>query len=310
MNTQMNASGTPLIGIVTVLFNSDEVLPGFFLSLSRQRDVNFRLYVIDNSPTDSGSLIARSLAKQYGIVAQVLFNNENRGVAAGNNQGVAVAIADHCDFVLLSNNDVEFEPRTISKLLTALVEENERVAVPKIMYYSTPDTIWYAGGCFNLWKGNASHYGQGTIDSGEYDAKRYTQYAPTCFMLLRAGVFELVGFMDTRYFVYYDDADLVWRMQARGIRMRFVSQAKVLHKVSSSTGGGRSPFWLYYGNRNRMYFIRKNLSGLQRIIAMSFTLATRVPRLALDGPAALVVGLRGVLAGLRMAFFETPTRKS
>ena len=49
------SSAAPFIGIVTVLYNSDDVLPDFFSSLAAQEDVHYRLYVIDNSATARSS---------------------------------------------------------------------------------------------------------------------------------------------------------------------------------------------------------------------------------------------------------------
>ena len=101
----MSRSPDPLIGIVTVLYNSDKVLEDFFTSLAAQENVHYRLYVIDNGTTDSGSRLSRELAQAHGIAAVCVFNNANVGVAKGNNQGIELALADGCTHVLLANND-------------------------------------------------------------------------------------------------------------------------------------------------------------------------------------------------------------
>jgi len=275
-----NQSPSPLIGIVTVLFNSETVLPGFFTSLASQEGIRYKLYVIDNSPKETGMVMSRNLASRYGIDATFQYNNANVGVAKGNNQGIQLAQADGCDLVLLANNDIEFGPSTILKLQEAMAQNGERVATPKIMYYAEPHKTWYAGGHINAWLARTFHHHMGQDDRGTQDTQRYTQYAPTCFMMLDITVFNDVGMMDESYFVYYDDTDYVWRMTRHHIRIRFVPSACVLHKVSTSTGGARSSFGIYYGNRNRIYFIRKNLSGTKKICAFLFVLATRIPKSA------------------------------
>ena len=78
-----NAGPAVLIGIVTVLYNSEEVLPGFFCSLARQIGIAFRLFVIDNSPSSTGLEISRSLARQYAIEAVFVFNNAEPGRCQG-----------------------------------------------------------------------------------------------------------------------------------------------------------------------------------------------------------------------------------
>ena len=294
------ATQAKLIGIVTVLFNSDDVLPGFFESLSRQQGVRYRLYVIDNSITDSGSVLSKSLAEQYGINAQVHFNNANVGVAKGNNQGIDMALADGCDQVLLANNDTEFGSDTLKILQTAAEEGHEHAVTPKIMYFDEPHRIWYGGGHINAWTMRSPHYGIDQVDTGQCNTSGHVGYAPTCFMLLDSQVFEKVGRMDEQYFVYYDDTDFVWRMNIRGIRVLYLPSAVVLHKVSSSTGGANSPFTVYYTNRNRVYFIRKNLSGLQKVVALTYFFLTRLPQFGRMPRKVANRGWRGMLDGFKM----------
>ena len=297
----IEASSPAHIGIVTVLYLSDGVLAGFFASLQGEKrfETAFTLYVIDNSPTRSGLEAAQGLALEHGIDAVFVFNDANLGVAKGNNQGVELAMRDGCSHVLLANNDVEFRPGTINTLLSALVA-GERVATPKIYYYGEDLLIWFAGGDIKPWTMLVPHFGTLTRDVGQYDGASHTPYAPTCFMLLESSVFREIGLMDEAYFVYYDDADFVWRMNKRGLRIRYVPQSTVEHKVSTSTGGTFSPFSLYYTNRNRIYFIRKNLKGIQRAFALTFVLTTRILRSArLPRPLAARLWV-GVRDGLRM----------
>ena len=269
------------IGIVTVLYNSDEVLPGFFASLAKQEGIQYRLYVIDNGTTDSGTRLSEALSAEYDIDAVCVFNNANVGVAKGNNQGIELALRDGCTQVLLANNDTEFESTTILDLWKMLDGGREQVVTPKIYYYEGERLIWYGGGHINAWLMRTPHYGDGETDRGQLDHQQYVHYAPTCFMLLTRAVFEQIGFMDERYFVYSDDTDFVWRMHRHGLRIRYAPGVHVLHKISSSTGGGLSPFSLYYTNRNRIFFIRKNLRGMQKLVALVYVLLTRLPRLGL-----------------------------
>jgi len=291
---------SPLIGIATVLYNSDEVLPDFFASLAAQEAVRYRLYVIDNSATDSGLQISRELAARHGIDAVFVFNNANVGVARGNNQGIDLALADGCTHVLLANNDTAFEPATIRRLLESLQTSGDLVATPKIMYHGEPTLLWYGGGHINPWTMRTPHYGLKQVDQGQFDHLEHVGYAPTCFMMFDRVVFDRVGRMDEQFFVYYDDTDFVWRMAAKGIRLRYVPTSVVLHKVSSSTGGDYSPFSLYYTNRNRLYFIRKNMRGVRKLMVMSYMLATRLPRLCVLPRPLARRGWRGVIDGLRM----------
>lgn len=296
----MNMPADQKIGIVTVLYNSDDVLPGFFASLAKQQSVQYRLYVIDNSATNSGTRVSERMAAEGGIDAVCVFNNANVGVAKGNNQGIALALEDGCTQVLLANNDTEFGPSTILDLWKALDGGREVAVTPKIYYFEGEKLIWYAGGRINGWLMRSPHYGDRTTDHGQLDHQEYVHYAPTCFMLLDRAVFDKVGLMDERYFVYSDDTDFVWRMHQHGLRIRYAPGVLVLHKVSSSTGGGLSPFSLYYTNRNRIFFIRKNLRGVQRAFALAYVVATRIPQLGRLPRKLAERGWAGVRDGFAM----------
>lgn len=295
------ARNNELIGIVTVLFNSDEVLPAFFESLGCQRGARYRAYIIDNSKSDSGSRLCHELAEFHGITAEIVFNDANVGVARGNNQGIERALRDGCTHVLLSNNDLEFtDPELIINMVTFATNRNVDAVVPKIYYHSDPNRIWCAGGCFSLYSATTPHFGDGEIDQGQYDRSCAIDYAPTCFMLLRAEVFGKVGTMDERYFVYYDDTDFMWRIKAAGKHLYYWPQGRVWHKVSFSTGGGESLFSLFYGFRNRIFFIRKNYPTALRLLSIAYIFATLpIKFLRFDGKQRDAVR-RGLREGFAM----------
>jgi len=265
----------PKIGLVSVLFNGVEVLEGFFESLSRQTFTNTILYVIDNSPDDIALDEAKRLAEMYRIRAEFINNRANLGVARGNNQGIYKALESECDYVLLLNNDIEFDEDTIRLMVEYAQDKGESIIVPKI-YYHGSHVLWMAGGHISKVRGISPHRGDGEKDWGQYDAIEYIEYAPTCFMLIKKEVFQRVGMMDERYFVYYDDTDFVWRANGEGYKIVYYPNAIVHHKVSFSTGGDESLFSIFYTTRNRIYFIRKNFSIFFQIISFGFFYATRI----------------------------------
>jgi len=293
---------TTTIGIVTVLFNSDDVLPGFFASLAKQVNIKYRLYVIDNSKTDSGSLLSRQLANLHDITAEIVFNNANLGVAKGNNQGIELARKDSCEYVLLSNNDIEFyESELISKLVEEMREKKFSAITPKIYYFGMKKKIWFAGGCFSRLKATTPHYGDGEDDIGQYDTLSTIEYSPTCFLLINSSVFESIGMMDEKYFVYYDDSDFLWRMKENNLKVGFAHARHLWHKVSYSTGGSISDFSLYYGSRNRILFIRKNYGPIMQIASLSYFLTTRLLKIMSFGKKQRSSMIRGVIDGLKMS---------
>jgi hypothetical protein len=258
------------IGIVTVTYNSELVLDDFLRSLSAQINVNWTLYAVDNASSDNTLLKLENFARHNAHLSiQIIPNLDNKGVAAGNNQGIQAALADNCTHVLLLNNDTVFDSMLLSELVRGTGEFDADIVVPKMLYYDQPNIIWCAGGYFT-WKNcySGSIYGMGEPDAPIYDAPRQIEYDATCCMLIAVEVFQRIGLMDELYFVYYDDTDFCFRARKAEIRMYYLPNVRLLHKVSSLTKGDDSPFTTHYMVRNRVYYMRKNVGGLFALVGL------------------------------------------
>jgi GT2 family glycosyltransferase len=279
MRTEMNPSQdlalspTPVdhqghrIGVVTVLYQSAIVLPDFFASLEAQTHRNFVVYCVDNASTDGSA----DLCAQRGSPYVTISNDRNLGVAEGNNIGIRAAIESGCDSILLLNNDVAFGPEMFARLLQGIERHNADMVTPMIFFADPPDMVWSAGGAFNRLTGYKSiHFGAGSRDGEKFKEDRRVEYSPTCCVLARTEVFRKVGLMDERYFVYWDDADWMWRAKEAGVSLWYLGDATLWHKVGSLTGGKQSDFSIHYGARNMAYFLYKNVN---RTAAFGFRIA-------------------------------------
>lgn len=244
------------IGVVTVTYNGADILDDFFQSVQQQTGCNYNLYVVDNASSDQTlEKIAFAQAKNKAI--NLISNNDNLGVAEGNNQGIKQALNDGCNAILLLNNDTTFEPTFFSSLVDSLVKNNDQILVPKIYYHDRPDLIWCAGGELQLWRGYAvKHFGFNQTDNQRNNTRKVIDYSPTCAMIIMASVFEKIGLMDEKYFVYCDDTDFCIRAKLAGIPIVYEPEVSIWHKVSSICGLN-SPFSIKMSTRNRIYMIKK-----------------------------------------------------
>jgi GT2 family glycosyltransferase len=250
------------IGIVTVTFNSGEVLPDFISSLKEQTYSNYILYAVDNASTDSSCALLQANLPD----AVLIRNSINTGFAAGTNQGIRKALDDGCGAILLLNNDVSFGPDLIERLVEGIREFNCDMTAP-MMYYDQPkDRIWAAGGTLQPRLGfRAVHRGLGKPDRGQYGLPSRITFAPFCCVLIRSAVFDQIGLLDEEYFTYAEDADFMVRCLKAGVTLWYVPGARLWHKVNSLTGT-LSTFSIRYGARNRAYFIAKHLSWVYRSV--------------------------------------------
>lgn len=291
----------PQVGLVTVLFNSTDVLPDFFESLKNQKFRDYWLFIIDNSLDNISFLKSQELIAATGMQNVTLIkNSQNVGVATANNQGIELTLKMGCDYVLLLNNDIEFKDvNLLGNMVTLAESRSEKIIVPKI-YFHDSGLIWCAGGTIHKWRGSTQHRGEGEADIGLYDRAEYTNYAPTCFMLIHASVFEQIGIMDERYFVYYDDTDFVLRCSQQDIHVYYWPDGQVWHKVSSSTGGDMTPFSVYFGSRNRVYFTKKNFPPHVIVVSLTFFILTRFLKFKLFQSKLRKKLISGIVDGFKM----------
>lgn len=240
------------VGIVIVNYNGEKYQNDCIESLYDMTFQDFEIIIVDSGSKDNSISMVREKFPKVHILEQ----NENVGVAVGNNIGIKYSLSLNTAYTLLLNNDIVVDKHLLEELVKK--SDGKRVVVPKIYYYEPKNMLWYAGGDILYNRGIAVHTGIKQEDVGQHDTERYVEYAPTCCMLIPNKFFNKVGFIDEKMFMYFDDTDLCMRFIENGIELLYVPNAKMWHKVSSSSGGEDSPIVVYYNTRNRFYFIKKH----------------------------------------------------
>jgi GT2 family glycosyltransferase len=267
-----------LVGLVTITYNSADVILPFLQSVFNQTHSNYLLYIIDNNSSDNTLSLIENFSKDSRI--KIFANKNNVGVAAGNNQGINAALEDNCTHIHIINNDVEFESQLIEKLLHNLEANKASIITHKMMYASDKSRIWYAGSTFTRWERfMAPHTGQKEIDNGQYDNIKYVDYAPTCSVLLNVKVIHDIGLMDEKYFAYYDDTDFFYRIyKQKRYKILYIPNIDFYHKVGgltkSKTGTATKfkfgNFHIHLTTRNKVYYLRKQNDVLAYINIIYF----------------------------------------
>tara|TARA_X000000950_G_scaffold95614_1_gene120587 strand:- start:2840 stop:3739 length:900 start_codon:yes stop_codon:yes gene_type:complete len=250
------------VAIITITYNSSNVIIPFLKCLSESSFKDFKLFIIDNNSVDDTIELIYKIKK---IDFQIIENKKNIGVAAANNIGIKLALEQSYQKILLSNNDIVFDKNIIADLVNFSENQSSSISSLKIMYEHDKDKIWYCGGFFNFNKGLVpEHLGIGKPDFGQYNHLKYSDYAPTCFVLFDSKVFSEIGLMDEEYFVYFDDTDFFYRVKKNGnLKLLINQKIKIFHKVGSLTStsnarGIKSNFFISQNIQNHFYFLKKN----------------------------------------------------
>jgi GT2 family glycosyltransferase len=286
--------GSPQVGVVTVTYNSERHLNDFFASVEKQSGLDVRVYVVDNAYPDRSLELVREAQQRPGVTINVIANDRNLGVAAGNNLGIKAALRDGADWVLLLNNDTLFDQGFIHNLVAAASASGVPLLAPVIA--NDDGTLWYGGGHVVPWQGyrvvHEGMYVALAADRTIHEAVEPTGYASTCCLLVRTDVFTRVGYMDESYFVYGDDTDFAIRCHQAGLTFSVTSQARLVHKQEGSTGGDQSPFHATWLTRNWVLVARRYRPGWRRVLALMYIYVWSIGRFLLRRDTSATFRLR------------------
>ncbi len=212
---------------------------------------NFETIVVDNGSTDDS---VAAISQQFPEIT-VLQTGENLGYAGGNNVGIQKALDNGADFVLLLNNDTIVQPDFIASLLKSAKADAITGAYP--LRFSDPQKLDHLGGIWNREKGGFDLIGLG--ERAGYKTDVQLDYVCGCSILIPRGVFETIGLLEPKYFLYWEEADFCMRAKKAGFHIEICYEASLLHKISASFIGG-SPQKTYHWWRGRSLWIERNCS--------------------------------------------------
>jgi GT2 family glycosyltransferase len=262
---------TSLVSIITVNYNTPEVTAAMLRSLSLLTYPNWEVIVVDNASPQYSSA---GLKKEFPFIKHIS-SPVNTGFAGGNNIGLEFAKGD---YVFLLNNDTEVTPGLVTALVDYLQSHPQcGIACPKIKYHFLPDTIQYAG-AIGLHPLTSRSYDIGYLqkDEGQFNDCRITDLPNGAAMMIPMELIKKVGVMSELFFLYYEELDWAAKFKHAGYEINYVGTAEVFHKESVSTGKN-SAFKTYYLYRNRLLYIRRNYTGIKKLIAAGFFLFIATP---------------------------------
>ncbi|RNI25609.1 glycosyltransferase family 2 protein [Rufibacter latericius] len=266
----------PLVSVISVNYNQAAVTCEMVASLRKVTYPNLQIIVVDNaSPTDDPMVIKEQFPE-----VKLIRSSVNVGFAGGNNLGIAQAEGD---YLLFLNNDTEVEPDFLEPLVE-LFERDRKVGIasPKIIYYGTDRVLQYAGSTgINPWTGRSITIGQLEQDKGQHDTSRPTVLADGAAMMVPMRIIKEAGLMPEVYFLYYEELDWCEMIKRAGYTCHYVAPSVVYHKESVSVGKA-SVLKTYYMNRNRLLFIRRNITGGPKWTSMLIFLLAAIPKKALE----------------------------
>ena len=258
----------PDVSIIVVNWNTRELLRNCLASVYEQTTgISFSVIVADNASTDgSVEMIARDFRR-----VQLIANSENRGFAAANNQGIALAKGR---YILLLNSDTIVLDHAIEKTM-AFADAHPRTAVVGCRVLNSDGTL--QNSCFMFPSGlnmllSATYLYKLVPGSRLFGRERMTYWdrrdardvdvVSGCFMFLRREAIEQVGVMDEAFFMYAEETDWCYRFKKEGWAVTFDPSATIIHLGGASSRQAASAMRLQLSG-SILYFLKKHKSRLE-----------------------------------------------
>ncbi len=247
--------------------------------------------VVDNASSDGSRAMVR---REFPDVALVE-HDENVGFPAAVNAGVARTSGE---WLVLLNNDATIERDALANVFARPIPDDVGTIAMQMRFAARPDLVNSAGLGLDVLCVSYDRL-LGAPASG--DAQRPAEVFGACggAAVYRRAMFEGIGGMDGRIFLYLDDVDLAWRARMAGWRALYAPDAVVWHHHSATTRHGSS-FKYFHVGRNRVRLLARNADRRHLLRRGPAMLAYDLGYVAYVALADRSLGpLRGRLAGLR-----------
>jgi len=220
---------------------------------------NAKIVVVDNKSSDSSIEAIKSKFKQV----KILENERNIGFAAASNKGIRYALRKKADYVLLLNPDTIVE----KNLLPVLLKKRAGIISPVIKFKRKGEWVYDFGGRVNFLIGRTTHLENNNLNAHLSPV----DYVSGCCMFIRRKVFEKIGLLNERYFLFFEDADFCLRAKKAGFKIALESKSVILHKLSE--GKAKSLGQTYHLLLSNFIFINKWIPIYNRPFAYLYLLA-------------------------------------
>jgi N-acetylglucosaminyl-diphospho-decaprenol L-rhamnosyltransferase len=250
------------VAVAIVGFRNAEDIARCLSALSASTYADFEVVICENGGAESAAALSARLPRRLagGQSVRVLDAGSNLGYAGGVNR--AIAAAPDADAWWVLNPDTEADPGALAALV-ARVEVSDCDAAGCTIHF--PDgMVQTYGGHWRPWLARAVSLGHGASLSAPVDAEaveRALSYLSGACMLVTRRFLEVAGPMREEYFLYCEEVEWCLRAQARGLRLGFAPEGRVLHRSGSTTGSSdairaRPRMPIYLDERNKMLVTR------------------------------------------------------
>ncbi len=281
------------LSIVIVNWNVKDFLKECLASVYRfSQDLEFEVFVVDNNSSDgSREMVARDFPKTL-----LIANSDNLGFSKANNRAL-----EKCRgrYVLLLNPDTEILDNAMKNMVDYMDRRDTiDCLAPQLIYpdWSVQRSCRHFPSFFtdlmeNLFLDSffskSMFFNRYRMGAWPHDRARFVDQPYGACLLFRAEVFKKIGLMDERFFMYYDEVDLCYRLKKAGGKIYFLPAIKIVHHTNKSSSQVSIPCE-HYKYRSKFLFFEKHY-GRWSLGVLGFTLFLREVLISVVFPVTRLV---------------------
>ena len=225
----------PKVSVIVLNYNGKKYLKGCFESLKKTTYPNFEVVMVDNKSTDNSAEYVKKNFKWIRIIDA----GSNMGWAVGNNIGIRNT---NGKYVVLLSNDTICTPNWLSEIVN-VIESDPQIGVVG----SWPVEFVYM-----------------KCDLNKFPYKKIQEASTVggAAMMVRREVFERIGYLEEKYFMYWEDTEFCYRSILAGYKVKLNYDSIVYHLVGGSAKRESAKRWKYEMTKNRLHMHIKLMSSL------------------------------------------------
>jgi GT2 family glycosyltransferase/glycosyltransferase involved in cell wall biosynthesis len=261
-------------GVVSVILVNFRGTDDTLEAIARLGEVDWpverlEIVVVENASGDDSAARIRAAAPHVVLVE----STTNLGFAGGCNLGVNRSSGE---YIALLNNDAKPDRAWISAAIAAFGRSPRIGAVASRVLDWDGEKVDYIGAALT-WYGMGYKPFTGDPVPSTPDVARDVLFGTGSAMFVRRAVFAELGGFDERYFMFFEDVDLGWRLTLRGWRFVYEPASLAFHRHHASMKAYGSHKEQYLLERNALFTLYKNVDDetLREALPAAMALAVR-----------------------------------
>lgn len=226
------------LSIIIVSWNVKDLLRENLKAIySNTQNLDFEVIVVDNNSADDTIVMVKTEFEQVTLIN----NSENKGFAAGNNQGIKIAKGD---YILLLNPDMRVNNNTLSGMI-AWMRKHDDVGVATCKLLKADGTIIpHVRRYPTVWDQSAivlkiAHLFPKLLDKYLWRDFDYSKEAEVdsvrgSFFMMPCEVVQKLGGLDERYFIWFEEVDFCRQVKQAGYKVMYTPVVECIDYVGKS----------------------------------------------------------------------------